>query len=165
MCIRDRADYLAWQEKAQAVAGPDEKEFKSLGEGYDVEGDADRLREKEKDANGGPDIQAEGTRNNEILPSIPDLLVGRNLRQGQGRGNGNTVPDQDNQHYPPETQGSGRKTKTQKKDGPQDGGDGRKEDRSRPETLFSHSLHNPFYWIAYEDKESFLPEKPEKEED
>ncbi len=117
-----------------------------LGEGDDVERDADRLGHEQRDADGGTDHDAEGAGDDVVLATTFDLLVGRDLRQRHGRRDGDEVSDEDDRHGTHEADVPHGVAEPQEHDGAENRGDGGHEDRrgaevaSAPDQAAAHAL-------------------------
>ncbi len=119
---------------------PGEKGSKRLGKGDQIEGDGDRLREVEGDADRSPDRAAEGAADDEILTTSLYPAIGGDLRHGQTGGDRDQVTDHDNQHRPGKPHVTHGITEPEKENRAQDGADSGEEYRPRPEAVASSSV-------------------------
>ncbi len=128
-------DRLPRQLKTVTTRKPVEQGLERFGEGDRVESDADRLGQKEGDADRRADLQPERAGDDEVCTAAFDTGIGAQFGDGQSGRNGDQVAEQNDRQCPPEAQHPGSVAEAQEQDRPQDRRNGGKKNRRGAEPV------------------------------
>jgi hypothetical protein len=106
-----------------------------LGERDHVERHGNGLGHVEADPDGAPDGAAERPRDDEVLSTSLHPPVRRDLRDGEGGGDGHRVSEQNDDQDPEQSYVANRIPETQEHDGPEDRADAGQEDGAGAEAV------------------------------